>query len=75
MSSTVETNTSSHHFCCPDLADGCAAQRGNLLRSEGYTHAPIFVASKEVDVKQLVWQTIFLAVLLAVTVNLQPSRK
>jgi hypothetical protein len=48
---------------------------GNLLRSEGYTHAPIFVASKEVDVKQLVWQTIFLAVLLAVTVNLQPSRK
>ncbi|PYK45987.1 MAG: hypothetical protein DME53_04045 [Verrucomicrobia bacterium] len=62
MSSTVETNTSSHHFCCPDLA-------------EGYTHAPIFVASKEVDVKQLVWQTIFLAVLLAVTVNLQPSRK
>ena len=43
---------------------------GNLLRSEDYAHAPIFVASKEIDVKQLVGQTIFLAVLLAVTVNL-----
>ena len=48
---------------------------GNPLRSEGYAHAPIFVASKEIDVKQLVGQTIFLAVLLAVTVNLQPRRK
>jgi hypothetical protein len=48
---------------------------GNLLRSEGYAHAPIFVASKEIDVKQLVGQTIFLAVLLAVTVNLQPRRR
>ena len=47
---------------------------GNPLRSEG-THAPIFVASKEVDVKQLVGQTIFLAVLLAVTVNPQPRRR
>jgi len=28
-----------------------------------------FLASKEIDVKQLVGQTIFLAVLLAVTVN------
>jgi hypothetical protein len=27
MSSTVETNTSSHHFCRPALADVCAAQR------------------------------------------------
>jgi hypothetical protein len=48
---------------------------GNLLRSEGCAHAPIFVASSQIDVKQLVLQTIFLAVLLAVTVNLQPSRK
>jgi hypothetical protein len=39
------------------------------------SNAPIFVASQEIDVKQLVGQTIFLAVLLAVTVNLQPRRK
>jgi hypothetical protein len=44
-------------------------------RSEGYAHAPIFVASRQIDVKELVLQTIFLAVLLAVTVNLQPRRK
>ena len=48
---------------------------GNLLRSESYPHTPIFVASKEIDAKQLVGQTIFLAVLLAVTVNLQPRRR
>jgi hypothetical protein len=48
---------------------------GNLLRSEGCAHAPIFVASSQIDLKQLVLQTIFLAVLLAVTVNLQPRRK
>jgi hypothetical protein len=47
---------------------------GNLLRSEGYAHAPIFVASSQIDVKQLVLQTIFLAVLLAVIVNLEPRR-
>jgi hypothetical protein len=52
-----------------------APHRGNPLRSEGYAHAPIFVASSQIDVKQLVLQTIFLAVLLAVTVNLQPRRK
>jgi len=39
------------------------------------TNAPIFVASKKIGVKQLVLQMIFLAVLLAVTVNLQPRRK
>jgi len=48
---------------------------GNLSRSEGYAHTPIFVASSQIDVKQLVLQTIFPAVLLAVTVNLQPPRK
>jgi hypothetical protein len=48
---------------------------GNLFRSEGYAHAPAFVASREIDVKQLVLQTIFLAVLLAVIVNLEPRRK
>ena len=52
-----------------------APHRGGNLRSEGYAHVPILVASKEIDVKQLVGQTIFLAVLLAVTVNLQPRRK
>ena len=70
-----ETNTFSSRNCCLDLADGCAAQGGNLLRSEGCAHAPIFVASSQIDVKQLVSQTIFLAVLLAVVVNLQPRRK
>ena len=48
---------------------------GNLLRSEGYAHAPLFVASSQIDVKQLVLQTIFLALLLAVIVNLEPRRK
>ena len=48
---------------------------GNLLRSGGYAHAPLFVASSEIDAKQLVLQTIFLAVLLAVIVNLEPRRK
>ena len=48
---------------------------GNLLRFQGYAHAPIFVAGSQIDVKQLVLQTIFLAVLLAVIVNLEPRRK
>jgi len=48
---------------------------GNLLRSEGYAHAPLFVASSQIDVKQLVLQTIFLALLLTVIVNLEPRRK
>jgi hypothetical protein len=48
---------------------------GNLLGSEGYSHAPFFVASSQIDLKQLVLQTIFLAVLLAVIVNLEPRRK
>jgi hypothetical protein len=48
---------------------------GNLLRSERYAHAPIFVASSQIDVKHLVLQTIFLAVLLVVIVNLEPRRK
>jgi hypothetical protein len=52
-----------------------APHRGNLLRAEGYAHAPIFVARSQIDVKQLVLQTIFLAVLLAVIVNLEPRRK
>jgi hypothetical protein len=41
----------------------------------GYAHAPLFVASSEIDVKQFALQTIFLALLLAVIVNLEPRRK
>jgi prepilin signal peptidase PulO-like enzyme (type II secretory pathway) len=48
---------------------------GNLLRAGGYAHTPIFLAFSGVDVKQLVLQTIVLAVLLAVIVNLKPRRK
>jgi hypothetical protein len=48
---------------------------GNLLRAGGYAHAPIFVSFSQVDVKQLVLQTIILAVLLTVIVNLKPRRK
>jgi hypothetical protein len=44
---------------------------GNLLRVEGYAHAPIFVANRQIDVKQLVLQTIFIAVLFAVIVNIR----
>src|SRR5512140_3762071 len=51
-----ETNTFSSRNRCADLADGCAARRGNLLRSKGYAHAPIFVAGSQIDVKQLVLQ-------------------
>jgi hypothetical protein len=47
----------------------------NPLRSEGNEHAPVFVASSQIDVTQLVLQTLFLAVLLAVIVNLEPRRK
>jgi hypothetical protein len=48
---------------------------GNLLRVAGYSHAPIFVATKEIDVRAFVLQTIILAVLLAVIVNLKPHRQ
>jgi hypothetical protein len=48
---------------------------GNFLRAAGYSHAPIFVAFRDIDVKALVLQTIFLTVLLAVIVNLKPRRK
>jgi hypothetical protein len=48
---------------------------GNLFRGGGYAHAPIFLAFSQVDVKQLVLQTIILAVLLTVIVNLKPRRK
>ena len=47
----------------------------NFSRSEGNSHAPIFVASSQIDVTQFVLQTLFLAFLLAVIVNLEPRRK
>jgi hypothetical protein len=75
MSSTVETDTSSHHFAVLISLMVAPHRGGNLLRPEGYAHAAIFVANSQIDVKQLVLQTIFLAVPLAVTVNLQPRRK
>ena len=71
-----ETNTSGSRNRCPDLADDCAAQRRTQsFPSGGYAHAPFFVASSQIDVKQLVLQTIFLAVLLAVIVNLGRAGK
>jgi hypothetical protein len=75
MTQIDETNTFSSRNRCPDLADGCATQGGNLMRPQGYAHAPIFVASSQIDVKQLLLQTIFLAVLLAVIVNVELRRK
>jgi hypothetical protein len=41
----------------------------------GYAHAPIFVASSQIDGKQLVLQTIFLAVLFALIVNIPWRRR
>jgi hypothetical protein len=48
---------------------------GNLRGAGGHARAPIFVASHQINVKALVLQTTFLAVLLAVIVNLKPRRK
>jgi len=62
-----ETNTVGSRNRCLCLADGCAAQ-GLCTRTD-------FRSISEIDVKQLVLQTIFLAVLLAVIVNLQPRGK
>ena len=54
---------------------GCAAQAAIFSGLGAYAHAPAFVVDSEIDAKQLVSQTIFLAVLLAVIVNLEPRRK
>jgi hypothetical protein len=43
---------------------------GNLIRFGGYAHAPLFVASSQIDIRQLVLQTIFIAVLCALIVNI-----
>jgi hypothetical protein len=77
MSSTVETNTSSHHFCRSALADVCAAQRKRRQSSSvcGYAHGPFFIMPSHVDAGQLVLQTIFLAVLFALVVNIPWPRR
>ena len=45
-----------------------------LLRFMGYAHGPFFITPSYIDGKQLLLQTIFLAVLFAVVVNLFPRR-
>ncbi|MGB9475600.1 MAG: hypothetical protein WCE87_11095 [Candidatus Udaeobacter sp.] len=47
----------------------------SLFRFANYAHGPFFIMPSHVDGRQLVLQTIFLAVLLAVIVNLVPRRK
>jgi hypothetical protein len=46
-----------------------------LLRFAGYAHAPFFIMPSHIDGKQLVLQTIFLAVLFALIVNIPWRRK
>jgi hypothetical protein len=48
---------------------------GSLLRAGGYSHAPIFVAFSQVDGKRLVLQTISIAGLFALIVNIQGRRQ
>jgi hypothetical protein len=45
-----------------------------LLRFMGYAHGPFFITPSYIDGKQLLLQTIFLAVFFAVVVNLFPRR-
>jgi hypothetical protein len=44
------------------------------LRFVNYAHGPFFIMPSEIDRKQLVLQTVFLAVAAAVIVNLFPRR-
>jgi hypothetical protein len=46
-----------------------------LLRFAGYAHGPFFIMPSHIDGKQLVLQTIFIAVLFAVIVNIPWRRK
>ena len=46
----------------------------SLLRFAGYAHGPFFIMPSYVDGKQLVLQTIIIAVAAAVIVNLFPRR-
>jgi len=45
-----------------------------LFRFAGYAHGPFFIMPSYIDGKQLLLQTIFLAVLFAVVVNLFPRK-
>jgi len=45
-----------------------------LLRFAGYAHGPFFIMPSHVDGRQLVLQTIIIAVAAAVIVNLFPQR-
>ena len=45
-----------------------------LLRFANYAHGPFFMTPSQVDRKQLVLQTIIIAVAAVVIVNLLPSR-
>jgi hypothetical protein len=48
----------------------------SLIRFAGYAHGPFFIMPSYVDGRQLLWQTIFIAVLLALVVNMPwPRRK
>jgi len=48
-----------------------APHRGRgLFRFAGYAHGPFFIMPSEIDRKQLVLQTIFIAVMLALIVNI-----
>jgi hypothetical protein len=48
----------------------------SLLRFAGYAHGPFFIMPSYVDGRQLVLQTIFIAVLFALVVNIPwPHRK
>ena len=50
------------------------AGRG-ALRFANYVHGPFFIAPSQVDRKQLVLQTVIIAVAAAVFVNLLPRKK
>jgi len=53
-----------------------APHRGRgLLRFAGYAHGPFFIMPSEIDGKQLVLQTIFIAVVVALIVNILSWRR
>ena len=48
----------------------------SLLRFAGYAHGPFFIQPSHIDGKQLILQTIFIAVVFALVVNIPwPGRK
>ena len=46
-----------------------------LLRFAGYAHGPFFIMPHQIAGKQLVWQTIFIAVLFVLIVNIPWRRR